>query len=49
MDAITMAQENGTIIFTLVPHTTHEMELLDAAVFGLFKSKWQEIHSKTSR
>ena len=42
MDVITMARDNIVIIFTLVPHTTHKMQPLDAAVFGPFKSKWQE-------
>ena len=28
--------------FYLVPHTTHEMQPLGTAVFGTFKSKWQE-------
>ena len=25
LEAVTMAKENGVILFTLVPHTTHEM------------------------
>ena len=31
-----MARDNDVIIFTLVPHTTHEMQPLDTAVFGPF-------------
>ena len=42
IDVITMARDNGVTIFTLVPHTTHKMQPLDAAVLGPFKSKWQE-------
>jgi len=42
MDVITMARDNDVIIFTLVPHTTHEMQPLDTAVFGPFKTRWQE-------
>ena len=42
MDIITMAPDNGVIIFTLVLHTTHEMEPLHIAVFEPFKGKWQK-------
>ena len=37
LEAITLARENDVIIFTLVPHTTHEMQPLDTAVFGPLK------------
>ena len=39
LEAITLARENGIIIFTLVPHTTHELQPLDTAVFGPLKKK----------
>ena len=42
LDAVTMARENDAIIYTRVPHTTHEMQPLDAEVFGPLKSTWQE-------
>ena len=33
-------KENGVIMFTLVPHTIHEMQPLDTAVYGLLKTHW---------
>ena len=42
LDVVTMARENDVIIYILVPHTTHEMQPLDAAVFGPLKCTWQE-------
>jgi len=33
MYVITMARDNGVITFNLVPHTTHKMQPLNAAVF----------------
>ena len=30
LDAVTLAKKNDVILFTLVPHTTHEMQPLDA-------------------
>ena len=38
-DTITLAGENDVIIilYTLVPHTTHEMQCLDTVVFGPLK------------
>lgn len=41
-EAIRHAKENDVILFTLVPHTTHEMQPLDTAVFGPLKSNWRE-------
>ena len=38
LEAITMAKENGVILFTLVPHTTHEMQSLDTAVYAPLKT-----------
>ena len=38
LEAITMAKENGVILFTLVPHTTHEMQPLDTAVYAPLKT-----------
>ena len=42
IEAISSARENGVIIFTLVPHTTHELQHLDTAVFGQLKKNWYE-------
>jgi len=43
LDLVTMARDNDVVIYTLGPHTTHEMQLLDVAVFGPLKHTWQEI------
>ena len=40
--AVRVAKENDVILFTLVPHTTHEMQPLDTAVFGPLKAHWRE-------
>ena len=37
-----LAKENDVILFTLVPHTTHEMQPLDTAVFGPLKIYWRD-------
>ena len=42
LEVVELAKENEVIIFTLVPHTTHEMQPLDTAVFGPLKNNWQE-------
>ena len=34
LEAVTMAEENDVILFTLVPHTTNEMQPLDTAVYA---------------
>ena len=34
LEAVEIARKNDIIIFTLVPHTTHEMQPLDTTVFG---------------
>ena len=39
-DTIRLARENEVIIFTLVPHTTHEMQPLDTSVFGPLNINW---------
>ena len=39
-EAIRLAKENDVIMFTLVPHTTHEMHPLDTALFGPLKTHW---------
>ena len=41
-EAVRHAKESDVILFTLVPHTTHEMQPLDTAVFGPLKSNWRE-------
>ena len=38
-----MSRENDVVVYTLVPHTTHEMQPLEAAVFGPLKHTWQEV------
>ena len=38
LEVVELAKENDVIIFTLVPHTTHEMQPLDTAVFGPLKN-----------
>lgn len=35
--AIRLARANNVILFTLLPHTTHEMQPLDTAVFASVK------------
>jgi len=42
LEAINLAKENGVIMFTLVPHTTHAMQPLDTAVYGPLKTHWQD-------
>ena len=42
LEAVTMAKENGFILFTLVPHTTHEMQPLDTAVYAPLQTHWQD-------
>lgn len=41
-EAVRLAKENDVILFTLVPHTTHEMQPLNTAVFNPLKSNWRE-------
>jgi len=43
LEVVTFAKENYIIMFTLVPHTTHEMQPLDTAVYGLLKANWQDV------
>jgi len=43
LEAVTFAKENGIIMFTLVPHTTHKMQPLDTAVYGPMKTNWQGV------
>ena len=38
LEAVTMAKENGVILLTLVPHTTHELQPLDTAVYAPLKT-----------
>ena len=39
-EAIRLAKANDVILFTLLPHTTHEMQPLDTAVFASLKMHW---------
>ena len=43
LEAVKFASKNEIILFTLVPHTTHEMQPLDTAVFGPLKTSWQDV------
>ena len=40
-EAIHIAKENNVILFTLIPHTTHEMQPMDTSVFGPLKAHWK--------
>lgn len=40
--AIRHAKESDIVLFTLVPHTMHEMQPLDTSVFGPLKSNWHD-------
>ena len=42
-DTIALAAENGIIIFTLPPNTTHLTQPLDKGVFGPFKQHWRRV------
>lgn len=39
LQAITYARDNGIIVVTFPPHTSHRLQPLDIAVFGPFKAK----------
>ena len=43
LDVVTLGKKNDVILFTLVPHTTHEMQPLDAAVYAPLKTSWQDV------
>ena len=38
LEAIDLAKQNGIILRTLRPHTSHRLQILDITVFGPFKS-----------
>ena len=42
-DTLTMAAENGIIIFALPSNTTHLTQPLDKGVFGPFKTHWSRV------
>ena len=42
-DTLTLAAENGIIIFPLPPNTTHLTQPLDKGVFGPFKTYWRRV------
>ena len=42
-DTLKLAAENGVIIFTLPPNTTHLTQPLDKGVFGPFKIHWKRV------
>lgn len=39
-EAVRVAKESDIILFTLVLHTTHEMQPLDTSLFGPLKCHW---------
>ena len=43
LEAVDLAKKNDGILFTLVPHTTHEMQPLDIAVYAPLKTHWQDV------
>ena len=42
LEAVDLAKKNDVILFTLVPHTTHELQPLDTAVYAPLKTNWQD-------
>ena len=42
-ETIRLAQQQDVILFTLQPHTTHEMQTLDISVFSLLKTHWLDV------
>ena len=42
-DTIKLAADNGIIIFTFPPNTTHLTQPLDKGVFGPFKQHWRRV------
>ncbi|CAK6961691.1 uncharacterized protein LOC119495270 isoform X3 [Scomber scombrus] len=38
LEAVSLAKENGIVLLTLPPHTTHNLQLLDKCVFGPLKT-----------
>ena len=39
-----LVKENGVILFSQPPHTTHESQPLDTCVFKSLKQDWQEVY-----
>lgn len=51
IEAINLAKENGIVMFTFPPHTSHKLQPLDRGVFGPFKkcynaaaTNWLQTH-----
>lgn len=42
IDAIELARENGIIMLTIPPHTSHKLQPLDRGVFGPFKTYYND-------
>lgn len=42
IDAIDLAKENGIVLFTLPPHTSHKIQPLDKTVYGPLKSYYNQ-------
>ena len=43
LEAVEIAKENGIVVFILVPHTTHQMQPLDTALYAPLKTNWQDV------
>lgn len=41
LNAIDLARENGVIMLSVPPHTTHKLQPLDVAIFKSFKSAFE--------
>ncbi|XP_039276104.1 uncharacterized protein LOC120349672 [Nilaparvata lugens] len=46
LDAIIFCRENGIVLLTFPPHTSHRLQPLDVAVFGPFKSHCRSVFNK---
>lgn len=44
IDVINLCRENGVILFTLPPHTTHKTQPLDVGVFGPFQTAYSRAY-----
>jgi hypothetical protein len=40
VEAIDIAKENGIVMLTIPPHTSHRLQPLDKSVFGPFKAAY---------
>ena len=42
VEAIYKARDNGVVLFTIPPHTSHKLQPMDRGVFGPFKANYNE-------